>query len=206
VPPRSQLLQDRSLRSRAALVAAAEGLWDERSVPEVKVSEICDAAGASKGLFYFYFPTREALAADLFAADADAVADDVAAAMDGRATLDDLLRVAVTTLGRRAQRRPRHVLATAIPEWIRADLGDDDQDGLHSPLAHTFAAIVDAGRVRRRGVTAVGDAIDSVEAGRLLADAAALAVHEWAVSGRRQPSLARRLSTRMDLLVHGIAR
>lgn len=205
MPPRSQLLQDRSLRSRAALVAAAEELWSDRAVHEVKVAEICEAAEVAKGLFYFYFEGREALAADLFAADADRVADAVDAAIAARATFDELLRTAVTTLVRRAQRRPRHVLAVAVPAWVGADLALDEGEDHHVPLATTFSSIVDAGRVRRRGSSSVADGVDSDEAGSLLADAAALAVHDWAISERRQPSLARRLSGRVDLIVRGIA-
>ena len=206
VPPRTQLRQDRALRSRAALVDAAAELWRDRTVDEVKVAEICDAAQVSKGLFYFYFDSREALAADLFAADTDLVGDAVAEASDGRATFDDLLRTAVTTLGRRAQRRPRHVLGVAIPEWMRAGLATDDRGGLHTPLAGTFTTIVEVGRTRRRGSSQVRESVDAAEAGRLLADAVVLAVHDWAVSDRRQPSLAKRMSNRVDLLVAGIAR
>jgi len=206
MPPRSQLLQDRALRSRAALVGAAAELWEERVIDDVKVAEICATAGASKGLFYFYFDSREALAAELLADDADVVADAVDAAIDARATFDELLRTAVTTLGRRAQRRPRHVLAVAIPEWVRADLATDSQEGLHVPLADTFARVVEIGRTRRRGSSTVPESIDAAEAGHLLADAAVLAVHQWAVHDRRQPSLARRLSGRIDLVVHGITR
>jgi AcrR family transcriptional regulator len=206
MPPRSQLLQDRSLRSRSALVDAATELWRDRTVDDVKVAEICVAAGASKGLFYFYFDSRDALAAELLADDADVVADAVDVAIDARATFDELLRTAVTTLGRRAQRRPRHVLAVAIPEWVRADLAADSQGGLHVPLADTFARIVEFGRRPRRGSPTVPESVDASEAGQLLADAAVLAVHQWAVHDRRQPSLARRLSGRIDLVVHGLTR
>lgn len=202
MPSRSQLRQDRALRSRAALVAAATDLWEERPFEDVKVAEICSAAGASKGLFYFYFDSRESVAADLVCDDADRVAEAVDAELASRRSLDDVLRTAITTLGRRAQRRPQHVLSVAVPEWVRAGLATDGRDGQHVPLAVTFARIVESGLVSRRVRTGVEPDV----AGLLLADAAMLAVHEWAVSDKRQPSLARRLGTRVDLVRQGFGR
>lgn len=207
MPTRAQLLQDRSLRSRAALVDAATALWSERPVAEVKVAEICAAAGTSKGLFYFYFDSREALAAHLLADDADQVASAVETLvaegpLPARTVLDDLLRVAVTTLGRRVQRRPRHVLVAGVPAWIAAGLAEHDPLDLHVPLSRTFGRVVQVAADRRQ----VRGDVDPHEAGLLLADASMLAVHEWAASPRRQPSLARRLSARTDLIRHGLGR
>jgi AcrR family transcriptional regulator len=202
MPSRSQLVQDRALRSREALVLAATHLWEERSVEDVKVAEICAEAGISKGLFYFYFDSREALAADLVCDDADRVAEAVEVELASRHTLDDVLRTAITTLGRRARRRPPPVLSVAVPEWVRAGLASDDRDGLHVPLASTFARIVESGIAARR----VRAGVEPDVAGLLLADATMLAVHEWAISDKRQPSLARRLGTRVDLVRQGFGR
>jgi hypothetical protein len=84
---------------------------------------------------------------------------------------------------------------------VRAGLATDPH-GLHVPLASTFARIVESGIAARR----VRAGVEPDVAGLLLADATMLAVHEWAISDKRQPSLARRLGTRVDLVRQGFGR
>ena len=47
------------------LLAAAEELFTERGYGATRISDICAAAGVAKGLFYWYFPTKESLFAEL---------------------------------------------------------------------------------------------------------------------------------------------
>lgn len=47
------------------LLAAAEQLFTERGYGATRISDICAAAGVAKGLFYWYFPTKESLFAEL---------------------------------------------------------------------------------------------------------------------------------------------
>ncbi len=47
------------------LLRAAEQLFTERGYGAARISDICAAAGVAKGLFYWYFPTKESLFAEL---------------------------------------------------------------------------------------------------------------------------------------------
>lgn len=47
------------------LLTAAEQLFTERGYGATRISDICAAAGVAKGLFYWYFPTKESLFAEL---------------------------------------------------------------------------------------------------------------------------------------------
>ena len=62
-PRRSGLVQERSRRTRQQLVNAAVQLWTERGfergIEETTVEEIVQAAGVTKGTFYFHFAHKE---------------------------------------------------------------------------------------------------------------------------------------------------
>ena len=56
------------------LVEAAMELFAERGYAATRIADICDAAGVAKGLFYWYFPTKHDLFAELVRIDAPAAA------------------------------------------------------------------------------------------------------------------------------------
>ena len=47
------------------LLQAAERLFTQKGYGATRISDICTAAGVAKGLFYWYFPTKESLFAEL---------------------------------------------------------------------------------------------------------------------------------------------
>lgn len=51
--------------SRQRLLDAASELFSTHGFGPTRVADICEAAGVAKGLFYWYFPSKEALIADL---------------------------------------------------------------------------------------------------------------------------------------------
>jgi AcrR family transcriptional regulator len=51
--------------ARGAILAATERLLEERPLHELSVIEIADAAGTSRGIFYFYFAGKSAVLATL---------------------------------------------------------------------------------------------------------------------------------------------
>ena len=74
---RSSLEQERSRRSRDALIEAAAELLADDDLASVKIEDICRTAGVSKGLFYFYFGSKEELVVELLTDDARAVAAEI---------------------------------------------------------------------------------------------------------------------------------
>ncbi|MEN9643830.1 MAG: hypothetical protein RL238_499 [Actinomycetota bacterium] len=67
------------------LLEAAEELFTERGYGATRISDICAAAGVAKGLFYWYFPTKESLFAELVRTMRLALRRAQAAAMDADA-------------------------------------------------------------------------------------------------------------------------
>jgi len=58
-------LTEQGRERREQLLAAAGELFAERGYQATRIADICERAGAAKGLFYWYFDTKEALFADL---------------------------------------------------------------------------------------------------------------------------------------------
>ena len=58
-------LTRRGTRRRAQLLAAAGRLFSEQSYHGTTVGDVCDALGVGKGVFYWYFESKEALFSEL---------------------------------------------------------------------------------------------------------------------------------------------
>lgn len=54
--------QDRAIRTRQSILAAAAGVFEERGYQAATISEILTAADVTKGALYFHFPSKEHLA------------------------------------------------------------------------------------------------------------------------------------------------
>ncbi len=82
----------KATENRAALVQAAGSLFRERGINGVGVAEISKKAGLTHGALYAQFPSKEALAAEAFAAAFKRGFERMTADRDGRpATLTDYL-------------------------------------------------------------------------------------------------------------------
>lgn len=63
--PKTERMDRRRVRTRAALLRAGQQLFAERSVDGVSIDDIVAAADVAKGSFYNHFPDKEALAREL---------------------------------------------------------------------------------------------------------------------------------------------
>ena len=54
--------QERAIRTRKAILAAAAKIFEERGYRAATISEILSAAGVTKGALYFHFSSKEELA------------------------------------------------------------------------------------------------------------------------------------------------
>jgi TetR/AcrR family transcriptional regulator, transcriptional repressor for nem operon len=87
-----KVTKEKAAENRAALVQAAGRLFRERGIDGVGVAEISMKAGLTHGALYAQFPSKDALAAEAFAAASQEGWEQVTADRDGRpATLTDLL-------------------------------------------------------------------------------------------------------------------
>lgn len=58
-------LTDQGIERKQQLLDAATVLFAERGYAPTRIADICAAAGVAKGLFYWYFDSKQALFADL---------------------------------------------------------------------------------------------------------------------------------------------
>jgi TetR/AcrR family transcriptional repressor of nem operon len=87
-----KVTKEKAAENRAALVQAAAHLFRERGIDGVGVAEISKEAGLTHGALYAQFPSKEALAAEAFAAAMKGGLERITADRDGRlATLTDYL-------------------------------------------------------------------------------------------------------------------
>src|SRR5882762_5110115 len=87
-----KVTKEKAAENRAALVQAAGSLFRERGIDGVGVAEISKKAGLTHGALYAQFPSKEALAAEAFAAALKGGSEQMTADRDGRpTTLTDYL-------------------------------------------------------------------------------------------------------------------
>jgi AcrR family transcriptional regulator len=118
---RALLAQPRSRDTKRALVQAAITLWRTKGFAETKVTDICQAAGVSKALFYFYFTSKEdALleAGVLSTSEARRLGRELVA---GPYDLRDVILAILTALERTMRRNPPQLLIETVLEINRAD-------------------------------------------------------------------------------------
>jgi AcrR family transcriptional regulator len=58
-------MQQRSEETRARILKAAQNLFAQSGYDATGVADICQAAGVSKGAFYYHFPSKQALFLEL---------------------------------------------------------------------------------------------------------------------------------------------
>src|ERR1700722_9173226 len=136
-PRRTSLVQERSRRTRHALVAAALALWTERGfergVEDTTVTEIAQAAGVTKSTFYFHFAHKEDILLELGWGTASAVDADVRHAIARGLPPAQILKLALATIARRVERVPPAAVRRALREFYgppRPGVGTGEHFGM----------------------------------------------------------------------------
>ncbi|WP_218040446.1 TetR/AcrR family transcriptional regulator [Actinomadura sp. WMMB 499] len=109
------------MEKRRALLQAAIALWRTNGFAGTTVADICKAAGVSKALFYFYFPTKEDALAEagvLSTGDARRVAR---ARRAGPGELPEAIGAVLAALERSMRHSPPDLLIEATLEGHRAE-------------------------------------------------------------------------------------
>ena len=84
-PIEDRRLTTQGIERRQQLLDAAARLFTERGYAQTRIVDICKEAGVAKGLFYWYFPTKRDLFAELVQTMRRRLRRAQAAAMDDRA-------------------------------------------------------------------------------------------------------------------------
>lgn len=120
---RASLKQERSRATQRSLVDAAVALWRANGYAKTTVADICRAAGVSKSLFFFYFPRKEDLLAEMGVLSTQAAHRVAHELLNLQASYDvaDIIDAVLTSLERQMRRNPPDLVIEIILEGYRLE-------------------------------------------------------------------------------------
>ncbi len=199
-PRRTSLAQDRSKQTRRRLVRAAVGLWTERGfergVEDTTVEEIAQAAGVTKGTFYFHFAHKEDILLELGWGTAEALYEEAIRGVAARRSGAAIVRQVLTSLARRVEAVPQAAVVRAVGGFY-ATPNPRPVPGRRD-IHHGFAVALEAARTHGE----VPEDADTDELARILAALAMDALLRWA-QGEDHRRLRSVLYSRGDLVIAG---
>lgn len=157
-PPRrrSGLLQDRSRRTRQQLIRAALRLWSERGfedgIERTRIEEIVQAAGVTKGTFYFHFSRKEEILLEMGYDTAAVVVEEAQRCVARERLVDDSIDRVVTVLSRHVRAAPPAAVGRAVAEFRRRsdDLLPGDRPVIADGFELVYRAAAERGEITRR--------------------------------------------------------
>ena len=200
-PRRSGLLQERSRRTRHELVRAALALWTERGfehgIEDTTVEEIAQAAGVTKGTFYFHFAHKEDILLEMGVETAQAMMREVELGIRGSRPAVEILQGRISSLARRIERAPRGAVVRSVSELSRRAHEMPAYPTGALTFSTAFATIAAYGA--ERGEFPAG--LDPDDFGAVLQAVTMDTIIRWAKSG--SGSLRSVLQLHTDLIVSG---
>jgi len=118
---RANLAQSRSRETKRLLIQAAIALWRTKGFAGTTVADICQAAGVSKALFYFYFPRKEDALMEAGFLSTREARQKWRELVDQPYDLPDVIVAVLATLERTMRRNPPELLIEATMESHRAE-------------------------------------------------------------------------------------
>lgn len=144
-PRRSGLLQERSRRTRQQLIRAALALWSERGfengIEETTVEEIVQAAGVTKGTFYFHFSRKEEILLVMGWNLAAAVHAEALRGINAGRAMDQLIDRLLTSIARQVRAAPPAAVARSVAEFQKARRPGTEAPTDRVRIADAFAAV-----------------------------------------------------------------
>jgi AcrR family transcriptional regulator len=197
---RSGLLQERSRQTRQRLVRAALDLWTARGfetgIEDTTVEEIVQAAGVTKGTFYFHFARKEEILLEMGWDTAAVIMEEVRRCLKAGRDLDDSLSRVISVLGRRVHAAPPAAVGRAVAEFRRTppdELAAAGRVGLALAFETLFTRAQEVGELPTH--------IGSTEMGQMLQALVMDSILDWS-SGHSDLGAA--LRGRTALLVAGL--
>lgn len=164
---RSGLLQERSRQTRQRLVRAALELWGargfENGIEETTVEEIVQAAGVTKGTFYFHFSRKEQILLEMGWETAAVVNEEARRCIKADRSLEDSFARAMAVLARHVRAAPPAAVGRAVAEFRRTS-----QTELSAPGKASFAEAFEALFARAREQGELTSAVEAPEMGEMM--------------------------------------
>jgi AcrR family transcriptional regulator len=152
-PRRSGLVQERSRQTRQRLVRAALELWTARGFEEgietTTVEEIVQAAGVTKGTFYFHFAHKEDILLEIGWGTSEAMIKEASVALARELPIERALDELLAAAARRVTATPRVVVARTLEEFHRRR-HNGEPPGLseHGGYQAAYALVLEQARER----------------------------------------------------------
>ena len=154
-PRRSGLVQERSRQTRQRLVRAALELWTARGfedgIEATTVEEIVQAAGVTKGTFYFHFAHKEDILLEIGWGTSEAMIKEANGALARGLPLEAALDELLTAAARRVSATPRVVVARTLEEFHRRRRNGESPDIGEHGGGYQAAYTLVLGQARERG-------------------------------------------------------
>jgi AcrR family transcriptional regulator len=205
-PRRSGLVQERSRRTRRALVDAALAMWTARGfdhgIDDTTVEEIAHAAGVTKGTFYFHFAHKEDILLEIGWGTAAAMFKEATRYCADELPVEEAFDKLLTTLARRIAAGPPAAVGRTIAEFYRGPARgvDPDTDGTHFGFQRSFAMLI----VHAQETNQLPVELDARLIAEMLFSLTMGAIRAWVVD--ETPDLAADLRSRAALLLAGVRR
>jgi AcrR family transcriptional regulator len=191
---RAGLTQERSRDTRRRLVRTAMRLWSERGfetgIEDTTVDEIVQAAGVTKGTFYFHFAHKEEILLELGYTTATLLSEEAMRCVAANRTVEESLRRMTNALVASVKAAPQAAVGRAISEFLRPRRPGDEPPSL-SP---SFAEALEIVFTRAQEEGEVTDKVDPSEMAQIVEALYLDSLRGWS-SGRLKhlnPALQRR--------------
>jgi nitrite reductase/ring-hydroxylating ferredoxin subunit/AcrR family transcriptional regulator len=205
VPPprrRAGLTQERSRDTRRRLVRTAMRLWTERGfetgIEDTTVDEIVQAAGVTKGTFYFHFAHKQEILLELGYQTATLLYEEAARCIKAKRSIEDSLRRVTNTLAASVKATPPAAVGRAMSEFLRPSRPGDE------PLARfpSFAQALEMLFARAREVGEVTDQVEPMEMAQIVEALYMDCLMEWSQGRLNRLNLA--LQRRTSIVLAGL--
>jgi AcrR family transcriptional regulator len=196
---RATLENSRSRETRLALIRAASQLWAEGNFDEAfeatTTGDIAEAAGVSKGTFYFHFANKEAIVIEMGSTTIQAMIDYIRVASQRGVSLHSLAEQTMKLMARRIASGPRAAASRA------AALGNMTAAAGASPrLDVTFQSLLHYGKNRHE----LGPHIDIEDAAAMMTVVTMDAIRRWGQGDQPAQWLIRTLQHRVAVILRGV--
>jgi AcrR family transcriptional regulator len=195
-------MQERSRETRRRLVRAALRLWSERGfetgIEETTAEEIAQAAGVTKGTFYFHFAHKEEILLEMGYETAAVLSEEAARCIKSGRGLEDSLRTLMNALARTIKAADPAAVTRALAEFRRPRRADTEVPSFAPNFAEAFEILFT--RAQKEGE--VTDQVEPTEMAQILEALVVDSLIEWA--GGRLPRLNPTLHRRAAIVLAGL--
>ena len=204
VPPRRRagLTQERSRDTRRRLVRTAMRLWTERGfetgIEDTTVDEIVQAAGVTKGTFYFHFAHKEEILLELGYQTASLLSEEAARCLSAGASIADSLAAVTNTLVASVEATPPAAVGRAMSEFQRLRRPGDEPPAMHPSFAQALEMLF----TRARAEGEVTDQVEPSEMAQIIEALYRDSLMEW--SQGRLKNLSEALRRRIAVVLAGL--